>query len=485
MPTSVDIKNLKINKLTEAQYDTAVQGGVIGENELSVLTDVELEQIQVSSLPTASADELGKIYQYIGATDSTYTNAYFYKCVSDGLNPATYSWEQVDVMPAGSSLPSQTGNAGKFLTTNGTNASWGTTITGQEFNISRTYTNLVLNRNDLGSSCILLLAERSDNKTIAFYHYASSGVLQISINGSRNYNFDLNSFYANSNTADLGTSSYKWITGYITKLNNGADIAVPTTGGTIALQIATLPTAAASLEGQIYQYTGATDLTYTNGRFYKCVSDGVVTPTYSWEEVQVQASSGGLPSQTGQSGKFLTTDGTDASWATLNALQNTATGTNSLSILGTASTYNGSTNIGANTTVGTDCVAVGCSSEATGINGSVAIGKSSISGGNRSVAIGVDARADGEGTIAIGRGRVQSANTIQLDATNGVGLSILDEQYTMHVVLRQGTRIKLIDSDGTIPADRLGDTTGLTAGNYRPRLTIDAQGNKTITWVAE
>ena len=42
MPTSVDVKNLKINKLTEAQYDTAVQGGVIGENELSVLTDAEL-----------------------------------------------------------------------------------------------------------------------------------------------------------------------------------------------------------------------------------------------------------------------------------------------------------------------------------------------------------------------------------------------------------------------------------------------------------
>ena len=30
-----------------------------------------------------------------------------------------------------------------------------------------------------------------------------------------------------------------------------------------------------------------------------------------------------LPSQTGQSGKFLTTDGTDASWGTISALQNT------------------------------------------------------------------------------------------------------------------------------------------------------------------
>ena len=39
MPTSTDIQNLKINTLTEAQFDTAVQGGVIGANELSILTD--------------------------------------------------------------------------------------------------------------------------------------------------------------------------------------------------------------------------------------------------------------------------------------------------------------------------------------------------------------------------------------------------------------------------------------------------------------
>lgn len=124
MPTSVDIKNLKINKLTEAQYDTAVQGGVIGENELSVLTDLS-DTIQVETMPTASASNEGQIVQYVGATDSTHTNAYFYKCVSDGQNPATYSWEAVEVQASsGSSLPDQTGNAGKFLTTDGTDASW-------------------------------------------------------------------------------------------------------------------------------------------------------------------------------------------------------------------------------------------------------------------------------------------------------------------------------------------------------------------------
>lgn len=127
MPTSVDIKNLKINKLTEAQYDTAVQGGVIGENELSVITDMVDKAVQVSTLPTASADELGNIYQYIGTTDANYTNGYFYKCEGAG-DPVVYSWVRVDVQP-GSSLPSQSGNAGKFLTTDGTAASWADALT--------------------------------------------------------------------------------------------------------------------------------------------------------------------------------------------------------------------------------------------------------------------------------------------------------------------------------------------------------------------
>lgn len=123
MPTSTNVTNLKINELTEAQYDTAVSGGVIGANEISILTDMD-EAIQVSTMPTASATELGKVYQFIGTTDANYTHGYFYECVSDGQQPATYSWSNVQVQASSGSLPSQTGNAGKFLTTDGTDASW-------------------------------------------------------------------------------------------------------------------------------------------------------------------------------------------------------------------------------------------------------------------------------------------------------------------------------------------------------------------------
>lgn len=57
------------------------------------------ESIQVDTVPTPSADELGKIYQYIGDTTVNYTNGYFYKCVSE-TNPSTgvttYSWVAID-----------------------------------------------------------------------------------------------------------------------------------------------------------------------------------------------------------------------------------------------------------------------------------------------------------------------------------------------------------------------------------------------------
>lgn len=49
MPTSTNVTNLKINELTEAQYDTAVQGGVIGANELSILTDADYATINDNS----------------------------------------------------------------------------------------------------------------------------------------------------------------------------------------------------------------------------------------------------------------------------------------------------------------------------------------------------------------------------------------------------------------------------------------------------
>ena len=52
------------------------------------------------------------------------------------------------------------------------------------------------------------------------------------------------------------------------------------------MQYDTMPTASVDLLTKIVQYVGATSMSYKNGSFYRCVSDGESTPTYSWEEVE-------------------------------------------------------------------------------------------------------------------------------------------------------------------------------------------------------
>ena len=50
------------------------------------------EKFQVSTMPTADANYLGKYFQYVGVTDDTYTNGYFYTCV---LEDSSYKWIKV------------------------------------------------------------------------------------------------------------------------------------------------------------------------------------------------------------------------------------------------------------------------------------------------------------------------------------------------------------------------------------------------------
>jgi hypothetical protein len=56
------------------------------------------------------------------------------------------------------------------------------------------------------------------------------------------------------------------------------------------IQYSTIPTAASSLVGKIIQYVGATNGSYTNGYFYKCVEN---SGSYTWENIEVQTNSGG------------------------------------------------------------------------------------------------------------------------------------------------------------------------------------------------
>ncbi len=56
------------------------------------------QTIQYETMPTPSADYLGKIVQYTGTTNVNYTNGYFYVCVSETENDVTtYSWNNIEV----------------------------------------------------------------------------------------------------------------------------------------------------------------------------------------------------------------------------------------------------------------------------------------------------------------------------------------------------------------------------------------------------
>lgn len=189
-----------------------------------------------------------------------------------------------------------------------------------------------------------------------------------------------------------------------------------------------------------------------------------------------------LPDQTGQGGKFLKTTGSSLAWD--DVVQNSGTGSLSLGLGGAEADGDGSIGIGAGSeSSGSSSIAIGTSAEAKGAD-SIAIGGiakdnsknyNTIVGGrststqNGSTVIGYNASSTALGGIAIGLG----ASATEAGTLN-IGLSTDGNT---------GTSYKLLDSDGTIPAVRLG-TLPQNDGNYRLRLTI-ASGVPTLSWVAE
>lgn len=56
---------------------------------------------QYSTMPTAGASYVGRIVQYIGATNVNYTEGYYYKCTVTGeVGSEVYSWEQINIQPS-------------------------------------------------------------------------------------------------------------------------------------------------------------------------------------------------------------------------------------------------------------------------------------------------------------------------------------------------------------------------------------------------
>ena len=184
--------------------------------------------------------------------------------------PQTFT-EYTKVVP--SSLPSQSGNAGKFLTTNGSAASWGNAMALPDGYVPSTITAGVGVGNPMAGFGLVTQSvsgwrgDKGGFKIIKSNTNGSGCIIELLDSNGAPYRFYLEvakGFYSDGSGNDflrnLGTTTYPWNTIYVTKINNGSDITVPNQAGTIV--VATPPSA---------------DGTYV---LKATVSDGTVT--YTW-----------------------------------------------------------------------------------------------------------------------------------------------------------------------------------------------------------
>lgn len=139
-------------------------------------------------------------------------------------------------------LPDQTGNAGKFLTTNGTDASWGTTIQ-DRLNITLNSANAEFMRIANQGQVVMQLQQFSTGSVPQFIFYWRSSSSQ-----QRAIAFQGTSVWPNQNDETLGKDTNKWDNVYTTKINNGSDITVPNTTGTMVVADYTGATAGQALK---------------------------------------------------------------------------------------------------------------------------------------------------------------------------------------------------------------------------------------------
>lgn len=356
------------------------------------------------------------------------------------------SWASVDA------LPDQTGQSGKFLTTDGSSASWS----------NKPLVNLATGA---GAVAAGLSSEASSYSAVSYGAYARSRA---------RYSICLGSGYA--------SAEWSIVCGITSEVSQSATGAIQLGYGTnsdastfkVGLVTSTSPFASGNYE------LLSSDGTIPEARLAdttNAVQGQVLALDSNLDAVWTTPSGGGLPSQTGNSGKFLTTDGTDASWG--DALTDTGTkGTNlnGYAIFGQCKARDSSLAIGAsaniNTVGGGYNLAVGNNATVGGGSYNVAIGSSTNIGSNSSgantllgysarsssrynIAIGSYANNNGGGqqekSIAIGFGaNVKATGAIQIGVFNHVN----SDANTFKVGNNNGN-YEMMSADGTIPHARL------------------------------
>lgn len=166
--------------------------------------------------------------------------------------------------------------------------------------------------------------------------------------------------------------------------------------------------------------------------------------TWTWVQVNVQPAPAGLPDQTGQSGKFLTTDGSQASWSNKPLVNKDNSILGGICISPTLTTYSGNNCVFVGTKGGIATAhysvvlgySVTCSSGTGILTGTVAIGYSTTISGNYSVVVGCNSSVTADNAIQLGYNATNNdANTFKVSNFNG--------------------NFEMMSADGTIPTGRL------------------------------
>ena len=339
-------------------------------------------------------------------------------------NGTSASWANIPT-----EIPTQTGNSGKYLTTNGTSVSWASiTVPSKISDLTDDTSTYPVDKADTLTGLTASITELNyvDGVTSAIQTQLD-GKLSTKPDGTNDL-IDSNSKVNITYLPDvvLGQMLYAGTfvpSTAVATLSTNAKTILGTTSNTITLtNDTTAITGYAANEGNYYIASGdgtfasisflTGDWLISTGSGWTKVSNtdavtgvkGNAENSYRTGNVNITADNV-LPTQTSNSGKFLTTNGTTASWGS--ALTNTATGTESLTIGGTASTLQYNTNIG-------------IGSVSSNVYG-VAIGRNAKTTNSQATAIGSGAEASGLRAIQIGNGTNYSDNSLSVGFSSSIG----------------------------------------------------------------
>lgn len=456
-----------------------VGSGGVDENKVIVKSD---------TIPEASADELGKFYCYSGETNSSFTHGYVYECVEgssyyvaniafEQSTFASESFEKAGQLVVDAGVVDPTEVVGGTMTYALAGNLW--TIVFTDENGNALNTGYSIYTDDLEQDYdILPVIDPSD--------FVDGQVVNMTINNvseEQGYLWEridlqpaakLGRYLSGWNCAtglavtNPSESPYEYTTGDYFIVS-----AVATGGGTnyrpngssyVIGQASTTVETNSVVVNDTYLYDGTNWTLLKTGSAVSSVNGQTGDVTITESDI--------LPSQTDNSGKFLTTDGTNASWSD-KPLVNNAQQSTSVAIVGEAYGANktnavvvgyaagsGGSGVNANYTV-----CIGAYSKS--FNGSVSIGyKATSSSKANCVVIGTEAMCNGDNAALINTSGVSQnnykKNTFAFANTNGL--------------------YELISADGTMPTDRF-TTSPVADGSYVPTLTISS-GTPTRTWAA-